>query len=246
MIVKPFSALDSSTELAPTVANFPGLVHFFDFGAIPTGSGTFATIADAIGTMVLGNVAGQDVTNNGDGTITFAINLSRQGGAWASPGAKNVLAIYVGALNTTTANISVGSIATSANFGFRFSGTTANVPTIANGTVLTTAASNAAVAVSNPCSRILAIDWGTNFVLYGSDIATAPGAAVTTATAAAGLTFGAADSQIAAMQSGTNPALLAIFHLTTLPSAAVLNAACTWMADRAVNRALYPALADYT
>lgn len=229
MIIIPNTALAGSDNYLPTQGNFPGLAHLF---LCQEAVGT-DRMTDSVGGLVVhDDDAGGLIIDAGDGAIGLGgVYDGILSGTVASPGTKNVLVLMAGKPAATAGNITVGMAAAASNYGVRCGA--------AAGTRGAFAANGSAVGIidntrtgdNNPAVYSVQVTWGTNSTIAGVDY---DGSTYTVRSAASGTITGAAAGivtidQAFTINTGLNPATIAVLYLTNPLSAAEQKAAVAWM-----------------
>lgn len=244
MIIHPISDMSlfsTGQKYAPTAANFPGLKHFF-----MCNEATAATsLTDSISGLTIDSGASDALTNNANGTVTLSAAYTNiASGTLASPGTKKVLLVWAGSPASTQGNVIIGSIVDANQQGIRStangSGTTTPALSYGSGSTITGTAGLAGTG-SQMQVRCLVLDFGTDAT--GGTFGMSPfdfdgttwtaRTATSIALASAGLP---AINQAITIGSGTKPAFIQVWHLTSVPEN--IRNAVTWMFAMATTSSL--------
>lgn len=244
MIHKPLSAIVESS-IAPTAANFAKLKHLFLFNEATAADG-FTLIDSINGSNITGTGT---LTANADGTISIGTSISNVAPAIAlapvAAGAKVMSILFT--KQTAAANFKFGKTAIASNLGYEVGTATpraaANAAAAAVGT---TPASSTSGAWQGLCCTF---NFGsaTGIGSHKFDGTTFTRIADAGDVSAAGFTAGFQPEAFFTLSNSQNPALLAVFHPTTLPSDAFIKSMLEWMYEKLTvegEKALYPLLAE--
>lgn len=234
---------------APDAIKFPTLAHAFLCNE-PTGS---KTVTDSIGGVVLIRT-GQTayVQNNGDGTVTLSNTfeaLNPNSPVWITPGTKSLALMIFGKPTSAGSTVNIGGVAAGAGFAGISSGNaviTTGTPFVSDGvTDVTGAAYGTSADGSSWYSRLVTYQPNNATGLNSSNILSNNARQDQAATSTVGITTMGAINPDVNLNAGTNPALILLFAMPTMPNIAELRTGFEWIHRNLVNtagktKAVYP------